>query len=209
MDKLTKEQRSRYMASIRSKEYIRQNFKQLLGKVYTPFADNGTLSLALDIKDEDNNKVLLSMLEKSFYVERCKLGQDPNDVLPAVTERICISLPSDKEDKNVLTGLVRKTDDTFKMFAEHKAKIYIMEKIPSVNLMGIKYFLPMVGGMIDGYYDVERIAFSEKNEKVSLRIRLGEYHMLGDTWVMIYRVKMQPGELISLDYTENMYLNKI
>lgn len=192
-----------------SEKYIRQNFKLMLGKVYTPFADNETFSLALDVNDADSNKMLLDTLKQSFYVEKCELGKDPNKVLPTVTKGTSIPLPADKADKNVLTGLVRKTDDTFKLFAEHKAKVYVMERIPSVNLMGIKYFLPMVGGMIDGFYDVERIAFSEKNGRMSLRIRLGEYHNLGADWVMIYRIKMQPGELISLAYTENMYLNKI
>ena len=45
----------------------------------------------------------------------------------------------------------------------------------------------------------------EKDNKPALRLRLGEYHSLGDKWVQIYGVKMQPGELISLNYTINMY----
>ena len=56
-------------------------------------------------------------------------------------------------------NVVRKTDDNFKNYFEHNGKSYIMERIPTVNLMGIKYILPMVGGMIDGYYEIERIAF--------------------------------------------------
>ena len=79
-----------------------------------------------------------------------------------------------------------------------------MERVPSVNLMGIKYLLPMVGGMIDGYYEIERLAFAD-NGAPRLRIRLGKYHNLGDKWMHIYRSKMQPGELISLSFVLKMY----
>lgn len=80
-----------------------------------------------------------------------------------------------------------------------------MERIPTINLMGIKYLLPMVGGMIDGYYEIERMAFVDNKGVPRLRLRLGEYHHIGDKWVHICRTKMQPGELISLDYTMKMY----
>ena len=80
-----------------------------------------------------------------------------------------------------------------------------MERIPTINLMGIKYLLPMVGGMIDGYYEIERMAFVDNKGVPRLRLRLGEYHQIGDKWVHICRTKMLPGELISLDYTMKMY----
>ena len=66
----------------------------------------------------------------------------------------------------------------------------------------------MVGGLIDGYYDVERIGITERDGKAALRIRLGAYHSLGTEWVQIYKTKMQPGELISMEMTINMYTNK-
>lgn len=80
-----------------------------------------------------------------------------------------------------------------------------MERIPTVNLINIKYLLPMVGGKIDGYYEIERMAFVDNKGVPGLRLRLGKYHSIGSEWVNIYRIKMQPGELISLDYTLKMY----
>lgn len=68
-----------------------------------------------------------------------------------------------------------------------------------------QYLLPMVGGMIDGYYDIEDLKIATRGDDAALRLRLGEYHKLGDKWVQIYRAKMQPGECISLDKTMEMY----
>lgn len=195
----------RPLPSVNAKEYVETHFRQVLGKVYTPFEEENIFSLALDKKDEKNNEALLVELRKNFTVKECSLGTDPHEVLPDEDHVPVVSAGSD--EKNILTCLVRKTDDVFKAFAQHKGKTYIMERIPSINLMGIKYLLPMVGGKIDGYYDVERIGFTDKNDKPALRLRIGEYHSLGDKWVQIYGIKMQPGELISLNYTLNMYTN--
>lgn len=195
----------RPLPSVDVKEYMETHFRQVLGKVYTPFEEEDIFSLALDKKEQKSNEALLEELGKSFVVKKCSLGTNPHDILPNEDEIIVV--PSGSEERNILTCMVRKTDEAFKTFAEHKGKTYIMEKIPSVNLMGIKYLLPMVGGMIDGYYDVLRIGITEKDGKPALRIRIGEYHRLGEKWVQIYGIKMQPGELISLNYMLNMYNN--
>ena len=67
-------------------EYIRANFKDLLGKVYTPYAQREIMSLALDNEDVARNGELLAKLRQSFYVEKCSIGQDPSEVLPEVEE---------------------------------------------------------------------------------------------------------------------------
>lgn len=142
-------------------EYIKTHFQQILGKVYTPFTqDKNIYSLALENGDKytAENKALLSELRQHFFVEPCALGRDPLEVLPEVSAVGAGVMPTDAGEKNVLTCLVRKTDDNFKHYFEHNGKSYTMERIPSINLMGIKYLLPMVGGMIDGYYEIERMA---------------------------------------------------
>lgn len=74
--------------------YIREHFKQLLGKVYTPFENKGIYSLALeepstvpetrrgDVKRE--NAAVLESLREAFYVEPCELGRNPEEVLPPI-----------------------------------------------------------------------------------------------------------------------------
>ena len=69
---------------VNGEEYIKTHFKELLGKVYTPFTDESVYSLALDTTTEVNkaeNEQLLSKLKKYFFVADCKLGEQPNQVL--------------------------------------------------------------------------------------------------------------------------------
>lgn len=75
-------------------KYIREHFKQLLGKVYTPFEDKGIYSLALENPSavpegrrgdvERENAEVLGSLREAFYVEPCELGRNPEEVLPPI-----------------------------------------------------------------------------------------------------------------------------
>jgi hypothetical protein len=187
------------------KAFIKKHFKDVLGKIYAPYGGQEILSLALDKEDpEHNNEEVLNLLKQNFYVVPVILGQDPRPLLPNL-EKTAVLLPEDKDEKNILTALIRKTDNDFQTFYNHQGKSYVMERIPNINLLGVKYILPMVGGCIDGYYDVIRLGVTEHNGHASIRIRLGEYHSLGEHWIHIYRTKMQPGELISLEMTLKMY----
>ena len=68
---------------VNGEEFIKHNFKEVVGKIYTPFKDEKTYSLALDNKDpEGNNEAIKTMLSEFFYVEPCHLGQNPKEVLP-------------------------------------------------------------------------------------------------------------------------------
>jgi hypothetical protein len=191
------------------KHYIKTHFQEVLGKMYTPYADTNYYSLALDKRDEENNEKLLEELRKHFYVVDCTLGENPQEVI----ERSIVEAPTlikeKPEEKNILTGLVRRTDSNFKQFVDHEAKSYVMERIPAVNLMDIRYFLPMVAGGIDGYYEVVRIGFTTVEGNPALRLRLGRYIPIGESVVDIYRSKMQPGELISFEYTMKMYNGEV
>lgn len=79
-------------------KYIREHFKQLLGKVYTPFEDKGIYSLALEnpsavlevrreaVKKE--NAEVLESLSTAFYVVPCELGRNPEEVLPPYKDEV-------------------------------------------------------------------------------------------------------------------------
>ena len=190
------------------KEYLETHFQQLLGKVYMPFQqydDIYSLALDNDEKCQQENKLLLEQLEAYFFVEPCPLGHDPQEVLPKTDDAILRLLPANVTEKNMLTCLVRKGDSNYKVFENHAGKTYIMERVPNINLLCITYLLPMVGGCIDGYYDVNRMSIDVKDGVPVLRLRLGDYHALGASRVQIYRTKMQPGELISLEQTMKLY----
>lgn len=191
------------------KRYIKTHFQDVLGKIYSPYENTDYFSLALEHKDEANNKKLLEELRKHFYVVECGLGENPQEAVSKAITETPAYIKDKPEEKNILTGLVRRTDSNYKVFMDHDAKSYVMEKIPKINLMDIRYFLPMVGGSIDGYYEVERIGFTTVDSNPALRLRLGRYINIGDNMVEIYKKKMQPGELISYEYTMKMYNNDI
>ena len=66
-------------------------------------------------------------------------------------------------------------------------------------------YAPMVGGDINGYYKVEKVYFGSKDSKLCLKLNLSSFISLGKEWIPIYRVKMQPGELISYEMMTDLY----
>ncbi|MDH6343746.1 hypothetical protein M2480_002911 [Parabacteroides sp. PFB2-12] len=202
--------------NVSAENYMKEHFQDVLGKVYTPYSDKNIFSLALDKKDpEGNNEQLLGELRRYFFVEECAIGENPSSVLEKTVFQSIEGRSSivPTNEKNVLTGLVRKSDDDYNVFCIHQAKNYTMQKIPSVNLLDVKYFLPMVGGSIDGLYKIEKLSFgsykdTESNAQPCLKLKLGEYVNFGNSWESIYRIKMQPGEVISVADTLKLYTQK-
>ena len=69
--------------------YIDDHFQELLGKIFTPYNDRGSqkyFSLALDRNEKfyDENEALIGQLEEFFYVKPCKIGDNPQKILPEV-----------------------------------------------------------------------------------------------------------------------------
>lgn len=192
--------------------YIKEYFQEVLGKIYTPYSNKSIFSLALetDEKYKEDNANLLAELRNHFFVERCGIGENPESLVANVFSYTNYTsnaiVPS--TIRNVLTGVVRKADKDYSIFIEHQAGIYTMQKIPSVNLMDVEYFLPMVGGCIDGYYKVEKLYFSTYKDNgidyPCLKLKFGEYTSIGNEWVNIYSI-MRPGEVISMDDIIRMY----
>ena len=95
---------------VNGEDYIQKHFKQLLGKVYTPFRDNTIYSLALD-NDKENevsNKHLLDELAKSFYIAKCKLGNAPSSALQESMAKEC--KPSGTIKNGVLMVMMENYD---------------------------------------------------------------------------------------------------
>ena len=76
---------------VNGEEYIKHNFKNVIGKVYAPFKDEKTYSLALDKKDpEGDNNAIKAELSEFFYIEPCRLGQSPDEALPPVAAAVVV-----------------------------------------------------------------------------------------------------------------------
>lgn len=195
--------------------YIKEHFQEVLGKIYTPYSNKNIFSLALETDDKykEDNATLLAELRKYFFVVKCGIGENPEPLIANMSSDTNYTsnaiVPS--TIRNVLTGVVRKADKDFSIFFEHQASMYTMQKIPSINLMDVEYFLPMVSGYIDGYYKVEKLYFATYKENgidyPCLKLKLGDYINVGTEWVNIYSI-MRPGEVISMDDIIQMYESK-
>lgn len=208
-------------------QFIQDNFQHLNGKLYRPKADSNYLILALMKEDGQNiwkslnvksatitketakNKELVDSLQTHFFVSSPFKLETEFHIEHIENTGTLNKLPK-PEIKNILTGLVRNSDNDYDAFYNHTSNTYTMEKMPkSINLMDIEYFLPMVGGNIDGYYKVEKVYFGTKDGELCLKLNLSAYISLGEKWTYIYRIKMQPGELISYDYMLKLYEEKV
>lgn len=77
--------------SINAEEVFKENFQQVLGKVFAPYNIEDpqpyySLALDKDPKYNDENELVLALLKPGFYCEQCSLGQDPRKVLPKVVQ---------------------------------------------------------------------------------------------------------------------------
>ena len=111
-----------------ARQYFKTHFQDVLGKTYTPFADNEIFSLALDKEDpEENNAMLLTKLEKFFFIKPCKLGVNPEPIIEEARKTEGGTAPAPEKD-GVLMVMMENYDNKSKNF------------LPSGKLaIGIKY----------------------------------------------------------------------
>ena len=133
-----------------SKAYFKTHFQEVLGKTYTPFADNEIYSLALwnDSSEKQNNETLLAELRNHFFVERCGLGENPQPIMNAAIVRAGATAVMPMEDL-VLVGCLRKYGHRDWVFSKGKYNIRLdmgTGKVegavkPSYELMNVSHFL--------------------------------------------------------------------
>ena len=133
-------------AGIDGQQFLSENFKDVIGKVYTPFADKQVYSLALD-KDKQfaqENQKVYSLLESSFHIVRCSLGQDPTTlleeksgsatVLPNIARNgvlmVMMEKYADKSAKFLENGKlavgIKWTKDSMEIVENHKSIGYVL-----------------------------------------------------------------------------------
>lgn len=111
-------------------QYIEENFKDVLGKLYQPFPNKEFFSLALDSNDKykEENDLLLEELKKHFYVEECRIGTDPTEILEGAKAITPVSVGIEKQKTGVLMVMMEN-------FADKCLKFLPYGKIA----IGIKY----------------------------------------------------------------------
>ena len=81
---------------INAEEFMKENFQQLLGKVFAPYNIDGqqqyySLALDNDEKHNDENDLVLALIETGFYYKECALGTDPRTILKPVAQPAAVA----------------------------------------------------------------------------------------------------------------------
>lgn len=111
-------------------QYIEENFKEVLGKLYQPFPNKEFFSLALDSNEKYKleNDQLLEELKKHFYVEEYRIGTDPTEILEEAKAITPVPVGFEKQKTGVLMVMMEN-------FADKCVKFLPYGKIA----IGIKY----------------------------------------------------------------------
>ena len=180
---------------------LKEHFKDVVGKVFSPYQTDNIYSLALDMSYPESQE-LIDKLKEDFYVAECRLGKEPSSVIQRAKEQVGGTIRKVVYEGSFLTCLVRKNetaeDNTslFDLFSNHQAegKTYVMLNMPSGDISEIKYLLPIVGNAIDGYYEIEDVRFGQRTKNFvqngvsipvpmsTLKIKIGKYHPFDRTY---------------------------
>ena len=134
-------------AGIDGQQFLSENFKDVIGKVYTPFADKQVYSLALD-KDKQfaqENERIYNLLDSSFHIVRCSLGQDPATLLEEKRVSTIPSPPNTLRNGVLMVMMENYANKSVKFLSNGKLAIGIKWTKDSMeiveNLKSIGYVL--------------------------------------------------------------------
>jgi hypothetical protein len=187
--------------------FMHDNFQQVLGKVFAPY-DASTKCMALALDNETDNTDTLDLIDKYFYrkpIPKDQLDINPDTLFtPGEQTTIQATAPTiDLYTKCIITAVVTKDDKQFDKYNIGEATEYRMIKVPkAVNIMSIKYLMPMVGYNLRGYYEVTDIKFDSNTGGV--RFKFDKFFPLGDKEVKVAG-DMKHGELLNLEYIRKLY----
>lgn len=190
-------------ADVDSVKYLKEHFKDVVGKVFSPYQNDNIYSLALDMSYPESQE-LIDKLKEVFYVAECRLGEEPSSVIQRAREQFGRAVRKAVYDGSFLTCLVRKNEEgedenemitkLYDLFSTHQAegKTYVMLNMPSGSINEVKYLLPIVNNSIAGYYEITKVGFGTRTKKTkdgqqisgypTLRITIGQYHPFDRTY---------------------------
>lgn len=196
--------------NVDAKSYLKSNFQQTLGKIFTPFGNDEIFSLALDKQDpEGNNEELLEELKKHFYVVENGIGLNPDEKLQKIAEELGDEFSDEEsgdenQSKCVLVAPIRNSDREYISFCNHSADKYTVEEALHKDILSVKYFMPLMSSRgIDGYYDITKMSIGVKSGHPHLNIELGDFHSLGT------EVHSIPPHLLHVDIFSMQQVNRL
>lgn len=163
-------------------QFLKENFSQLNGKLYRSKSNKNYLVLALMRGDDDSkalwqslslrqasieneiaeNDSIITNLQSHFYVsdaftldEELLIDDLPNvgtlEPLPEVLK------------KNVYVGYVKSNNPDYELFLGNKATSYYSGHIDikDTDIQSLEFLLPLIGGKIIGFYEIEAVTFKK------------------------------------------------
>lgn len=171
-----------------AKGYIDDNLKNLLGKVFTPFASEEMFVLALENTENEQerqkNEALLSELKKYFFItekEDYKLGEDPTQKLKEMGYTSGMKSPQQKKEELMIVFSIDKKVNDLEALMEGTAEEFLSGYKPNLmqDFSRIKYLAPFDNKPLLGAYKIESITLTnltDNENPVRLLFKLGNYY---------------------------------
>lgn len=207
--------------------FVKNNFSVLNGKIYRPSPDANYLVLA-ELKSEPKKenvqklwneaKMSLGNVEEIASYEQVvkemgvyfditrnvRINDDGGFEFTWLEEQGSLDKIDEKVEKNVLLGIVNKGDSNFLEFSSHMTKSFIVESVPSGNVMEIKYFMPLVNNTIDGFYTIDKMSVGFANGHPRLLLELGIYNPFGKEHYISQKYKPHT-DFMTMQQAEDLY----
>ena len=166
-------------------QFLKENFSMLNGKLYRSKANKNYLVLAL-MRDGDNSQKLWHTLslsqntiekeiaENNAVIEKLQSHFHVSDPFTLDEELQIENLPDvgtleplpeieKKKEKDVYVGYVKSSNPDYELFLGNTAHSYYSGHIDlqDANIQSIKYLLPLIGGKVFGFYEIDAVSFKK------------------------------------------------
>ena len=163
-------------------QFLKENFSQLNGKLYRSKSNKNYLVLALMRGDDDSKALWQSLSLRQASIEKEIAENDSiitnlqshfyvSDAFTLDEELLIDDLPNvgtleplpEVLKKNVYVGYVRSNNPDYELFLGNKATSYYSGHIDikDTNIQSLEFLLPLIGGKIVGFYEIEAVTFKK------------------------------------------------
>ena len=171
-----------------AKGYMDKNLKKLIGKVFSPFANDEVFVLALENTENEQerqeNEALLFELKKYFFVtekDGYKLGEDPTQLLTEMGYTHGMKEAQQKKEELMIVFSIDKKVNDLEALLEGTAQEFLSGYKPNLmqDFSRIKYLAPFDNKPLLGAYKIEAVTLAnvkDDENPVRLLFKLGKYH---------------------------------
>jgi hypothetical protein len=147
--------------------YIVEHFQQLLGKVFTPYENDGTqryysLALSTHAEYKDENEAIVSQLKTSFHIRECNIGDNPRVLLANILDEPVGEIPT-TPDFHTLYYLEKYKDKSVVIGCYHDSKhlAWIMgDNDRGTQLYNLRLGKNVHGGQVKSQLDRMMVSFA-------------------------------------------------